>query len=155
MIHGSKMRTSVIRRTRRSLFALGTALLVLGASACDSVRSTALRTGPARPAYAGPVRISALTIPAGAVQVGSVVARGRGTVEDLLPQLISRTGELGGNLVLIDRVVTHFDTQTVWVSEMYPCGYRMSATCSRMVPRVDEYSTLDINARAFLVGGAP
>lgn len=153
MILGSRMRTSVIQRTHRIAVSLVATLALLGLGACEPVRSSVTRTGPSRAAYAGPVAVSALTIPIGAVQVGSVVVRGRGTVEDLLPQLLARTGELGGNLVVVDQVVTHFTSQTVWVNEMYPCGYRLSATCNRMVPRVDEYSTLDMNGRAFLVGG--
>lgn len=95
-----------------------------------------------------------MELPIGATQVGVVVVRGHGSVQDLEPQFRQRVAELGGNHGLVDHVTTRFDMQTSWVNEYYPCGYRMSATCSRMVPRIDEYATLEISGRAFLIGAA-
>ncbi|MBK8171099.1 MAG: hypothetical protein IPK60_12245 [Sandaracinaceae bacterium] len=124
-------------------------------SACSSVQSSAIRTGPSRAANAGPVSLTAMELPIGATQVGIVVVRGRGTIEELAPLFKQRVAELGGNRGLIDRISTRYDSQTTWVNEMYPCGFRMQTTCTRVVPRLDEYSTLEMSGRAFLIGPTP
>ena len=68
-----------------------------------------MATGAPQGVNAGPVRISALTIPAGAVQVGIVQARSaRVRIDEIMPEFARQVAARGGNFGKIDDITTSY-----------------------------------------------
>jgi len=140
-------------------------VFALGATACSSVGSSAIATGPVRRApRTGAVAIYVIEAPPpGTQELGVVEVHGsqqEGEIETLFPVFARRVAQLGGNGAIIDGVVARFDLVTYMTSESYsyPCGHY---TCwgTRTYPVTQEIMTVTMHGRAAHVpkaeGGAP
>src|SRR5450432_4188811 len=91
------------------LVALGALAFVSG---CSTASGSAVRTGPLHLApNVGPIALYATGVPVGARELGVVEAHAYGEdgdVETLLPVLVQKTAQLGGNGVVIDGVHADF-----------------------------------------------
>ena len=97
--------------------------------------------------------LSATHIPEGAAQVGIVEARGAAGIDALVPELIQRTREVGGNYAVIDHVQTRFEYFQTLENYQYPCAgpMRPSMYCTGSRPVSNEVMVTRIVARAFRV----
>lgn len=128
-------------------------VLVLLAS-CAPVRSVAVPTGGARHTpYRGPVRVVATRDPVGGVEVGVVEATGGATIEEVIPELVSRVAQLGGNVARIDHIATRYQWVSQPVTQSYQCGsFRFPTMCQRTYMQTQEVATMRATGRAFRVG---
>ncbi len=133
----------------RALPALS-ALLLVGAG-CSAVQGSAMPVGPVRYArHAGPVRLSTLGAPSGAALVGTVEAQGMGTVQELVPEFVSRVQEVGGDHGVIDRWEVRFVWQQRPHTQTYNCGGgRAPIMCTRTYYIQEEVAVLHLEGRAF------
>ena len=147
-------RTTIIPGMERVLRAALVAAAAALAS-CSSVGGSAIRTGPVQlPAYAGPVAIYAMgQAPAGAVDLGVVevhAAQQEATVETLLPQLVRKVAQIGGNVAVIDGTRARFELagRSHVETFYYTCG--MGATCAgtRVYTTNDEIMVVSMFGRA-------
>lgn len=87
---------------------------VVALSACSTVGGSAIRTGPAElPPREGPVAIYASGVPPqGGTELGVVEVHGvqeDARVDVLLPQLVRKAAQLGGDALVIDGMRARFD----------------------------------------------
>jgi len=142
---------SAMRRAALLLFAL--------LAGCNSVRATAIPTGPLRAApRAGPVAVYAANVPVSATELGRVEVRAEGVdanIELLLPEFVDKVASLGGDTAVIDAVDARFDMVQSATTEsyLYPCAFR-SCVGTRMVPTTSEVLVLVMRGRA-MRRGAP
>lgn len=131
-------------------------VLVLFGVGCSSVGGSAIRTGPVSlPSYEGPVAIYPLGAPPpGAVDLGVVEVHAfqqEATVDALLPQLVQRVAQIGGNVAVIDGVRARFEhvARNQIETFYYTCG--LGATCAgqRVYAANDELMVVSMFARAF------
>ncbi len=130
--------------------------LVLPLAACASVQTSALPTSPFRLApHRGRVAVSLTRDPPAGVELGRVEASTAGTVEDLVPELVERVADLGGDYARIDEITTRFEWQWRPVTSSYNCGtFRFPMSCTRTYMVSEEVATLRASGRAFRAGGA-
>jgi hypothetical protein len=94
--------------------------------------------------------VLALSIPAGAQEVGLIEATGTGELHELIDELRTQAAKAGGNVAKIDRIHTKFQIHSGTRNESYSCGTPQSPrTCSRIVPYSYEVATTTIHGRAF------
>lgn len=132
------------------------ATLALAAAACSPVRSSAVPTTAWRLApHRGPVAVSATRDPAEGVLLGTVEASGPSTIDEVLPEFVSRVAQLGGDFARVDEVRTRFEWVQRPVMQQYNCGsFRFPMMCTRQFMQSDEVATLLVRGRAFRVGAA-
>lgn len=123
-------------------------------SACAPVRSVAVPTGDVRHTpYRGHVTVSATRDPVGGTEIGAVEATGGATIEDVIPELVARVAQLGGNYARIDHIATRYQWVSQPVMQSYQCGtFRFPSYCQRTVMQTQEIATLRATGRAFRVG---
>ncbi|MEO8798686.1 MAG: hypothetical protein ABI551_12440 [Polyangiaceae bacterium] len=127
------------------------------ASGCSTARGSAVRTGDLRlPPNIGPISVYATEIPTGARELGVVEAHAYGEdgdVETLLPVLLQKTAQLGGNGVVIDGV--HADFRIVDRPRVetfaYPCGWR-TCVSTRVYSAAEEVMIVSMHGRALFLG---
>jgi hypothetical protein len=142
--------------TRRLGSAVIGLVLALTLSACSSVGGSAVRTGPVQlPAYSGPVAIySSGQPPPGAVDLGVVevhASQDEGTVDTLLPQLVRKVAQIGGNVAVVDGVRARFELVGRMHVETfyYTCGLSMTCAGTRVYPANYELMVVSMFGRAF------
>jgi hypothetical protein len=103
---------------------------------------------------AGQVRISAVSVPEGATELGIVQAHTvQGSIEDAVPEFRKQVAELGGDFGKINNVSTKFEMQTRTRTESYNCGTSdKPQTCSRTVTENVELATTRIIGTAYRLG---
>ncbi len=129
-------------------------LSLFAAAACNPVRGSSVRSGPraAAPTDAKNVRLVALDVPEGAVEVGIIQARGTASIDRLHQEFRNQCAKVGGNLAKVDKVTTDFEMQTMTQTQTYNCGTPQApSTCSRMVTQNVEVATTQIQGRAFVL----
>jgi hypothetical protein len=106
---------------------------------------------------ASSVRVSVLTVPEGAGELGIVQARTtQGNIEDAMPEFRAQVARLGGDFGKINNVSTKFETETRTRNESYNCGTAdKPQTCTRTVTEDVEISTTAIIGKAYRLGAAP
>lgn len=121
---------------------------------CSTVHSAAIPSTNVRYApHQGPVTVSATTDPPEGTQLGEVMASGMTTIEEVVPELVTRTAQLGGNYTRIDELSTRYQWMTRPVTQTYNCGsYRFPMTCTRTYYQQEEVGVLTARGRAFRVG---
>ena len=129
-------------------------LALVGALAgCASVSSSALSSGTGAPPWTGAMFLSITQPPpAGAIEVGVAEASGPTTIDELVPELMQRSRDLGGNYVLVQSIQTRFEVITLTRLETYNCGtVQTPQTCTRTVTTTEELPVTQMIARAFRV----
>ncbi len=118
------------------------------------MRSIAVPTGDARHSpYRGRVTVSATRDPVGGAEIGAVEATGGATIDEVIPELVARVAQLGGNYARIDHIATRYQWVTHPVMQSYQCGsFRFPSYCQRTVMQTQEIATLRATGRAFRVG---
>jgi len=103
---------------------------------------------------ASQVRISAVSVPEGATELGIVQAHTvQGSIEDAIPEFCKQVAELGGDFGKINDVGTQFEMQTRTRTENYNCGSAdKPQTCSRTVTETVELATTRIFGMAYRMG---
>lgn len=123
---------------------------------CSSVRGSAIRTGAVQmPAYSGPVGIYPTgEPPPGAVDLGVVevhAVQQEATIDNLLPQFVTKVAQIGGDAAVIDGVRARFHIvgRTQVETFYYKCG--VGATCggTRVYSANDEIMLVSMFGRAF------
>jgi hypothetical protein len=106
---------------------------------------------------ASAVRVSVVTIPEGAAELGIVQAHViQGSIEDAIPEFRQQVARLGGDFGKIDDVTTSFEMQSQTSTESYNCGTSdKPRTCTRTVTRQVELATTRIIGKAYRLGAAP
>jgi hypothetical protein len=131
------------------------ASLLVAASACSSVGSSAVRAGPvAVPPYSGPVALYAAGYPAEGTELGFVEVHGantEGSIESLVPLFVERVAELGGNAAVIDDVRAYFEIIPHPYSSAYGYGWHMVFAPPHAIN--DEVMIVSLRGRAFRVEG--
>lgn len=134
----------------------GLLLVVLGA--CEPyVEGHAVATrnaGDFRHVDQSAVRVSALTVPEGASELGIVQAHTiQGSIEDAMPEFRTQVARLGGDFGKVTDVTTHFELKTQTRTETYNCGTSdKPSTCTRMVTEQVEVATTRILGKAYRLG---
>jgi hypothetical protein len=129
------------------------ATLAIFASGCSSASGSAIRTGSLRlPPNIGPVALYATEAPRDAIELGVVEAHAfgeEGTVEELLPVIVQKTAQLGGNAVVIDDVRADFRIAMRPQVETfsYPCGWR-TCVSTRIYQAAEEVMIVSMHGRA-------
>ncbi len=134
--------------------------MALGCAAmgCLGVHSVAMPTTSLRHRpFRGHVTVSLTRDPPGGAEVGVVeassVASSVATVDEVIPELIERVAQLGGNYARIDRIVTRYEWVSQPVTQSYQCGtFRFPNYCTRTYMQQHEVATLRATGRAFRVG---
>jgi hypothetical protein len=146
-------------------FAVVALLSSLSSAGCSSLSGSAIRTGPlVLPPYVGAVSLYASgQVPTEAAghevrELGAVEVRGAegdSEVGTLLPLLVQKAAEIGGNAVVLDSVDARFDTYITPHIETYmiPCGYRRSCYQTRRFLTSSEVLIVSLRGRAFKQGG--
>lgn len=149
----SNRRSSSLRAAARA--AAITALLAVGAFGCSSVGGSAVRTGPVQlPQYSGPVAVyAAQPPPADAVDLGVVEVHGslhEGEVGQLLPELVRRVAEIGGNIAVVEGIRARFDmvARNQVETFYYSCGLNYTCAGTRVYTINDEVMTVSMFGRA-------
>lgn len=137
----------------------GAILLVTLAACGPSVEGHSVATHTAIDAKhidASQVRLSAVSVPEGASELGIVQAHTvQGSIEDAVPEFRNQVAQLGGDFGKIDNVATKFETYTQTRTESYSCGTVNSPrTCTRTVTETREAETTRIIGKAYRLGGA-
>lgn len=136
-------------------------LSALGAAACSSVGSSAVRTdGSYTQKHMGAVRIYAVVPPNGVRVIGMVEVHAinqEANFETLMPVFMKRVADIGGTGGVVDRVNTHYEIRTEYRTESYavPCGYGRTCWSTRIVPYQYQIRILRIEGRALLPVDAP
>jgi hypothetical protein len=115
------------------LFAL---LIGTGCAVGATVRSSALATGPRRPAAAAPVAVYLTRDPPAGVELGVVEAHGRrpaATLPALLAEFRERVASMGGDRARLDGFATRYELVTETYT--YDCGTTEMRTETRTVFR--------------------
>ena len=145
-------------KTRALLFAIaavGFALPIL--TGCSTASGSAIRTGSLRlPPSARPIAVYATEIPSDARELGVVEAHAygeEGAVENLLPVIVQKTAQLGGNGLVIDGVQAdfHIAMRPQVETFSYPCGWRTFVS-TRVYPVAEEIMIVTMHGRALLTG---
>jgi hypothetical protein len=118
---------------------------------------TAHSAGDAKFVDASAVRISALTVPPGASELGIVQAHVvQGSIEDAMPEFRAQVARLGGDFGKVTDVSTTFEMQQRTRTESYNCGSSdKPSTCTRSVTESVEVSTTRILGKAYRLGAPP
>jgi hypothetical protein len=97
------------------------------------------------------VRISALSVPEGASELGIVQAHTvDGSIEDAVPAFREQVAQLGGDFGKINEVGTKFELETRTRTESYNCGTSdKPRTCSRNVTETVELATTRLVGKAY------
>ncbi|HKO53990.1 MAG TPA: hypothetical protein VJV79_40055 [Polyangiaceae bacterium] len=105
---------------------------------------------------ASQVRVSAVSVPEGASELGIVQAHTvQGSIEDAMPEFRAQVAQLGGDFGKINEVGTTFEMQTRTRSESYNCGTSdKPRTCSRTVTERVELATTRIIGKAYRLAAA-
>ncbi len=148
-------------RTRARRLTVATVATVaaggLAVPACAPVHSTAFRTSTT--AYApntGAVYVSGARDPVGGAEVGDVQASGVASIEYLIPEIVARTAQLGGNYARVDRITTRYEVQIRPYSYSYNCGSpRFPISCAGTSYRPEEVGLTVVQGRAFRVESTP
>jgi hypothetical protein len=133
-------------------------LLLIGLAACGPhVEGHAVATHTAADAKhvdASQVRVSAVSVPEGASELGIVQAHTvQGSIEDALPEFREQVAQLGGDFGKVDDVGTTFEMQTRTRNESYNCGTSdKPRNCSRRVTERVELATTRIIGKAYRLG---
>jgi hypothetical protein len=130
--------------------------LLVASEGCATVTGSAIATGSdARPlAENVAVRLSALSEPAGAKQVGIVQSHGTGDFEDLAVEFTAQVRKVGGNYGKIDSIRTKFEVHYVTQTRTYSCGTPQSpSTCTSTTTVPETVATTQLMGRAFLLEG--
>lgn len=124
--------------------------LVLAVTACSTVRSSGVTTGPREAPNTGSVIVRASDIPPGAVKVGVAQAYGSETIERLVPAFAERVRQLGGNFGKIDDISTKFEMRTWAETYTYGCGTAQAPRqCTGTRAKSAEVATTTVVGRAF------
>jgi hypothetical protein len=117
----------------------GAALLLLS-SGCTAIRSAAIPTGPLRfPARTGSVFLYTLDPPEVGIEIGYVEVLGSGddaTIEELLPVLVERVAQVGGDAAYLESVRTEFSPGLPTPSNVYGSPPSTSQSSSNTVSLV-------------------
>ena len=130
-------------------------------TACTSQGGSAVRTGPAVPANAGPVRVYASgNPPENAADLGVIEVHGEqqdGTIDELLPLFVRKVAELGGDVAVVDGVRARFElVPRVQVETGYVmCGRGHPCASKTAYGSTDEVMVVSIFGRAMSTHGAP
>jgi hypothetical protein len=137
------------------LRAMAVASVLVAASGCSSVGSSAVRAGPVTmPPYAGPVALYAAGYPAQGTELGFVEVHGSNTeggIESLVPLFVERVAQLGGNAAVIDDVRAYFEIIPHPYSSAYGYGWHLVFAPPHAIN--DEVMIVSMRGRAFLVPG--
>lgn len=133
----------------------GAPILLFCLTACSSVSSTSVATGPARGQVvtAVEVEVAATRIPEGAVQVAIVETHGNCNegLEELILGFREEVATAGGTFGKVDSMRTRFEIVRQTRMETYNCGTSSSPqTCTRQVTNDVEVGTTTIMGRAFV-----
>jgi hypothetical protein len=130
------------------------ASLLVAASGCSSVGSSAVRSGAVTmPPYSGPVVLYAAGYPVQGTELGFVEVHGsntEGSIESLVPLFVERVAQLGGNAAVIDDVRAYFEIVPHPYSSAYGYGWHMVFVPPHAIN--DEVMIVSMRGRAFLVG---
>jgi hypothetical protein len=95
--------------------------------------------------------IAAHDPPAGA-EIGIAQAAGPTTIEELVPELMARGRELGGNVVRLESLTTRFELHTYPQTSTYSCGTPQApATCTRTSMVTGEVAITQLVGRVYRV----
>ncbi|MFO0652283.1 MAG: hypothetical protein U0326_39050 [Polyangiales bacterium] len=121
---------------------------------CAPFRSVAVPTGGEHHApYRGHVTVSATRDPPGGREVGVVEVTGGATIDEVIPEVIARVAQLGGNYARIDHIATRYQWVSQPVTQSYQCGsFRFPTYCQRTYMQTQEVATMRATGRAFRVG---
>jgi hypothetical protein len=111
--------------------------IAMAATACATVGSSALRTGPLLEPATAPVALSATRDPEGAEELGIVEAHGRcgvATIPEIVAEFRTRVASLGGDHGRIDTFGTRYDLERE--SYTYECGATETRQETRTVSTV-------------------
>jgi hypothetical protein len=100
------------------------------------------------------VRISVLSVPSGAAELGIVQAHTvGGSIEDAMPAFREQVADLGGDFGKVNDIKTTFEMRMVTSTESYNCGSAdKPSTCTRTVTRQVELVTTRLLGKAYRLG---
>lgn len=134
---------------------LSAPFLLFALTACSSVSSSSIATGPARgqAVSAAEVEIAATWVPEGAAQVAIIETHGNFNegLEELMLGFRGEVAAAGGTFGKVDTMRTRFEIVQQTQMQTYNCGTSSNPqTCTRQVTNNVEVGTTTIMGRAFL-----
>lgn len=134
---------------------LALAAALVAGTGCTSVGGSAVRTGPVQmPQYTGEVAVyAAQPPPPEAIDLGVVEVHGspqEALLGQLLPELVRRVAQIGGNIAVVEGVRARFDmvARNQVETFYYTCGLNYTCAGTRVYTINDEVMTVTMFGRA-------